>query len=140
MKKLMFFMLIIVMPSIACITGTPSESIRRYVEQTQTAEAVVTSVTTTSIQCPPLGEYRILTEANVEIAGELAALLSYENRRVSVESRLGFWSSDRLPDGPVRFEMTLSLEDGRRYHGWINGVICPSGDLYIQPPEIKPAT
>lgn len=120
----------------ACVTGSPAESVKRYAAMTQTAAAKPTA-TTRPFVCPPVG-YDELIVAEITIDNELAATISYTDRRVTVESRLGSWTSDPLPEGPVRFTMNLQLEDGRQYTMLIDGVICSDGEMFILPPDITP--
>jgi len=113
-----------VLVTLACVTGSPSDAVKR--QMMASAEA-----------CPPTADYRVLTDAEIEIADELAATISYNDRRVTVKSHLGSWVSDPLPDGPVDFELILQLNDGR-YKMRVDGMICQDGKMWIMPPDITP--
>lgn len=117
----------LVLATLACVTGTSAEAIRNYQNLTETAGV-----------CPSTDNYLALTNENIEIAGEIAATISYSDHRVTVTSLEGTFTSSQFISGPVRFTMNIAIQDGRQFNVLFEGVICEDGILYMLPPDITP--
>jgi len=117
----------LILATLACVTRSPAESIRNYQNLTETAGV-----------CPSTDDYLVLTNENIEIAGEITSTISYSDRRVTVTSSGGTWTSGQLLNGPVRFTTNIALQDGRQFNVLFEGVICEDSILYMLPPDITP--